>query len=304
MQQCLVIRNPKSGKVVSADFCSKIKKALKFHKYNSDILETDHPGHAKELIETSKDLDLIIVSGGDGTLNEAIQGAVVNSNARIAYIPTGTTNDVGRMHGYFGDVEDMIHQIMSGAFQNVDICDINGTPFIYVAGVGKFLDIAYDISSLEKQKHGYSAYFKKGLAEVAKKPTNYNIVYTVDGKKYDARCSILLVSNSTSIAGLPIYKGNNVVLDDGAFEVLIVDLKNRVDTLNKGISAIFKDITKSSGVIQFQTDNFGVKFLDAPDKNFCVDGEKLPYISDTYEFTTRGTVKMLLPQSSKRLFRQ
>ena len=103
MKKLYLIFNPHSGK---ANISSKIVGIVDtFTKNGYEV--TVHPTQARmDAIDVAKRIcdeenyDLIVCSGGDGTLNEVIQG-VMNSEKRlpIGYIPTGTTNDFARSLG-------------------------------------------------------------------------------------------------------------------------------------------------------------------------------------------------------------
>jgi diacylglycerol kinase (ATP) len=76
----------------------------------------------------------------------------------VANIPIGTTNDIGTMFGYGKNFENNLNLLMEGSEKNIDICLINDRPFVYVAGLGKFINIAYDTPRYLKKKFGYFAY--------------------------------------------------------------------------------------------------------------------------------------------------
>lgn len=215
MQECLIIHNPYSGKKVSNNFSARIKEKLGQYGYRSHYVETDHIGHTTELVAADKESNLLLIAGGDGTFSEGIQGALSNQGATLAYLPKGTTNDVGKMHGYSGTLESKLDQLMEGTVRDVDCFEVDGHPVSYVVGGGHIMNIVYEVTGDEKRKYGYFAYLGKGIAEMLRKPPCYDISYTVDGKTHDAKCSLLLVSNSTSIAGFPIYSGDKVKLNDG-----------------------------------------------------------------------------------------
>ena len=70
----------------------------------------------------------------------------------LAHIPVGTTNDVGVMFGYGKDIKRNLSLLLNGVIKEMDICIINGQPFVYVAGFGKFMHIPYQTSRTLKKK--------------------------------------------------------------------------------------------------------------------------------------------------------
>ena len=98
------------------------------------------------------------------TLNEAETGiplAYMSGNLErkkpliLAHIPVGTTNDVGVMFGYGKDIKKNLKLLLDGTIKGMDICVINGRPFVYVAGIGKFMQIPYNTPRKLKKKYGF-----------------------------------------------------------------------------------------------------------------------------------------------------
>ena len=88
-------------------------------------------------------IDALVCIGGDGTFNEVVTGNMQRKKRLlVANIPIGTTNDVGAMFGYGKNFSNNLKLLMEGSVKNIDICVVNGRPFIYVAGLGKFINIA------------------------------------------------------------------------------------------------------------------------------------------------------------------
>lgn len=104
--------------------------------------------------------------GGDGTFNEIVHGNLCRKKRLVlAHIPIGTTNDVGVMFGYGKDIEKNIDLCLKGEIKGMDIPLINGRPFVYVAGFGKFMNIPYDTPRDLKKKYGHLAYMFGGLKD-------------------------------------------------------------------------------------------------------------------------------------------
>ena len=302
MKKCIVVYNPYSGKPVKKDFKEKIKKVLEKNNYCSKFIDTEYIGHAKKIVEEEK-ADLIVSIGGDGTFSEVMSG---NNNRKekllLTHMPLGTTNDVGTMYGYGKDIVKNLEMSMDGNIKEIDLCTINNTPFTYVAGFGKFLNVPYETSREKKKKLGHIAYILEGVKEFGKNTKTYDITYEINGKTIRDKFSFMIASNSNRIAGINhFYK--NIKLDDGKFEVLFCKLTKKTDILKGLLTILNGDITKANGFIFYRTDNLKLKFNEPLDKNWCIDGEKLPNITNEYEIKSKTKTKILIPNKNiKSLF--
>ena len=157
MKTAVVIYNPNSGHVLKKKNLGEYKKIIEKHGYRVTFIGTQYHGHAKEIVSHLGYVDLVMSMGGDGTFNEVVYGNTLRKNPLVlAHIPIGTTNDIGKMFGYSNDIEKNIELCLKGEVKNIDIPTINKRPFIYVAGFGKFLNIAYDTTRVA----GFDSFFK------------------------------------------------------------------------------------------------------------------------------------------------
>ena len=303
MKKCLIVYNPNSGKKTRNDFYDDMKKILLEHEYSSSVVMTKYQGHAMEIVEQATHVDLLISIGGDGTFNEIMTGNLRRKERLlVSHIPLGTANDIGAMYGFGRDVLENLKLVLSGIVKNVDICMINRHPFVYVAGLGKFVNISYDTPRELKKKFGYLAYLIEGLKEFSGKTKLYDIEYEVNGEIYSGKYSFMLISNANRIAGIDnFYK--SVKLDDNTFEVLLCDLTTKADIVKSLYHLTTKDITKVPGFKFYKTSSFRVKFSDVPKKSWCIDGEKLDSLEKEYRIEIENGIPLLLPTKNiEKLF--
>ncbi len=298
MKTCLVVYNPNSGKQNKADFFDEIKKILVDHGYFPTIISTKYQGHATEIVEEVGNIDLLISIGGDGTFNEVMTGNFRRKEKLLlSHIPLGTANDIGAMYGLGKNILTNLKTVLEGTVKKVDICLINNHPFVYVAGMGKFVNVSYETPRDLKKTFGYLAYLIEGLKEFGGKTKRYDVEYEVDGEKHNGKCSFLLVSNANRIAGIDnFYK--SVKLDDNSFEVLLCDLTTKADILKSLYHLTTKDITQVPGFYFYKASSFKIKFLEPPVKCWCIDGEKFDSKSLEYNINIERGVSLLVPSKN------
>lgn len=296
MKSCVVIYNPNSGHIFKKKYLKEYKKILVKHDYNPKFIGTEYSGHAKEIVNHLEACDLVISMGGDGTFNEIMSGNLERKKPLVlAHIPVGTTNDIGVMFGYGKDIKRNLSLLLNGTIKGMDICLINGRPFVYVAGFGKFMHIPYNTPRKLKKKYGYLAYLIEGAKDFFSPTKLYNITYKVNGIERTGLYSFMLITNATRVAGINnFYK--DVKLDDDQFEVIFCNFRKRIDIIKTFALLMTTDINKISGLEFYKTNKIEVAFKDYPKKAWCIDGEKLDRAVLKYEIHNLKNVQIMLPK--------
>ncbi|MDO4395100.1 MAG: YegS/Rv2252/BmrU family lipid kinase [Mycoplasmatota bacterium] len=298
MKKCAIIYNPHSGRKVNFKYLPQFEKILNDYGYESKIYYTEYKGHASEIVKNLEFVDLVLSIGGDGTFNESVTGNYMRSKRLVcAHIPCGTTNDIGVMMGYGKNMIGNLKLTLEGVVKNVDICLINGKPFIYVAGIGKFTDIAYETPRELKKRLGYLAYLREGVKSFFDKTKLNEIIYEVDGVEYRGLFSFIIVSSANRISGINNFY-RDVKLDDNKFEVLLCNICKKKDIIRSLYFLTMYDVHKVPGIYSYKTDKLKIKFVKKPKKPWCIDGEKLDKIVKDYEITIDRDIQMMIPRKN------
>jgi len=166
--QCRVflIHNPISGRRRS-HLLRDVLTHLEAMGCRIDVHETGRRDHAQEIAAqaTQSDYDRIVVSGGDGTINEAINGLTPDSPP-IAIIPRGTANVLAAELGLGSDPKEIARTIVHGEPRQVSLGDINGRKFLLMAGVGFDARVVATVSSSLKRAIGKGAYVVASAAQL------------------------------------------------------------------------------------------------------------------------------------------
>ncbi len=299
MKKCIMIYNSKSGKKKEDQFLDIVSKILKEYDYDLEVKYTKKKGHASKIIKELPDnVDLVISAGGDGTYNEVVSGDLKRENKLlIANLPLGTTNDVGTMYGYNGNLEEYLRSLLDGDIKNIDVCKINNRAFVYFGGIGSFVNVTYDTPRKLKEKYGRSAYIIYALKQFAGKLKIYNIKYEINGKKYEGKYSFIFITNSSSVAGINnIYP--DVKLDDNKFEVLLCDIKSKFELIRKISMLKRMDIRNIPGIEYYETNNIKIEFDKVPSDLWCLDGEEMKHNTKTFKFGISKEINVLMPKKN------
>ena len=301
-KRVLIIYNPNSGKKDKNYLCAKYKELLMKYGYNVSIVQTKYPNHATTVIKNAPHFDIVFSLGGDGTLNEVIAGNMEREDKlNICPLPLGTCNDVATMLGYGKDPIENLEKAISGELHDLDIGTINNTPFIYVVGMGKFMNIPYEADSIEKKKMGYFSYLKMGVKELINKIKKYKAKIKIDGKELDGNYSMIMVSNSNHIAGVDNFH-KDVKLDDGQFEILLCKSSDIVD-MSINFIRYFMGL-ETENIISLKGHDIDIEMDEISEKNWCIDGEELKDNSRRIKILPKTKMKILTPKNTrnKKLF--
>ncbi len=143
-----IIGNPNSGKAGDKDYLEHYAEVLRAGGLSTEVLNTEYPNHATELATEAGDR-LVIAAGGDGTINEVVNG--LSKGATLGVLPLGTANVLAREIGLPLDPEKACQNILSGEAFQMDLgiaTDHEGTErrFTFVAGIGFDADVIYSVT--------------------------------------------------------------------------------------------------------------------------------------------------------------
>ena len=298
MKKCAIVYNPSSGKKAKFNVMPEFISMLNRYGYDVSVHYTEYKGHAVEIVKNLEAVDLVLSIGGDGTFNEAMTGNFKRKERLVcAHIPVGTTNDIGIMMGYGKNMLNNLKMTLDGVVKNVDICVINGKPFIYVATIGKFAEIPYETPRELKKRFGYLAYIGEGIKSFFNKTKLYDVTYEINGNEYRGLFSFIILSSANRIAGINnFYK--DVKLDDNCFEVLLCNFAKQKDIIRSLYFLTLYDIEKVPGIHFYKTDKMEIKFHEKPKKNWCIDGEMLDDDGLTFDIRIDRNIKMMIPRKN------
>lgn len=267
----LLIVNPCAGRTKSRAGTFDIVNKFSTNDYDFSIHTTKCQGDATNIVKKHYDgKDLVVCCGGDGTLNETINGVMEMPNrVPVGYIPSGSTNDLANTLGIPTDIKKATDLIMSGQTNTYDIGLFNNRYFSYVASFGAFTSASYSTSQKLKNVLGHSAYILQGVKDWSSiKSQRVKIEY--DDGVIEDDVMLCAVANSTSISGLFRFNEDDVKLNDGFFEVLII---KKINPLQVPIflRKLIKQDYDGKQILFFRTRH--IKFTSQEPIAWTLDGE-------------------------------
>ena len=271
-KKALLIINPVSGKKAIIRQTPQIIRCFMDSGYMVTTMVTSYRGEATEFTEKyAAGYDLICCTGGDGPLNETING-LANKNIRmpLGYIPCGSTNDFANSHSLSTDILTAARNIATGKVREYDVGVFGDEYFTYVAAFGAFSWLSYTTDQNLKNVLGHTAYILDGIKDVSKiKPIHLKM--NADGTEHEGNYIFGAVCNSTSIAGTIALPKHLVDTSDGVFEVLLIRMPANIQELENILRSLISQDYTSPFIDFFQARDIYIENPDGLD--WSLDGE-------------------------------
>ena len=222
-----IIYNPTSGKELFKRTLPDVLIKLEKAGFETSAYATEKSGDATEEAQRALqgNYDVLIAAGGDGTLNEVVNGIAEQPNRpKLGIIPMGTVNDFGRALHLPNDIMSAIDVIIDNHITKVDIGKMNNRYFINLAAGGQLTQVSYETPSKLKTIVGPFAYYIKGFEMLPQmKAVDLRIQY--DDEVFQGEALLFLLGLTNSMAGFEKLVPD-AKLDDGYFSLIIVEKAN------------------------------------------------------------------------------
>ena len=190
------------------------------------------------MIRYSKEVDLVVCCGGDGTFNETVNGIMqCGIHVPIGYIPAGSTNDFAASLKLPTQPIKAARAILEGKPVRYDIGQFGSRYFSYVASFGAFTKASYATPQSVKNTLGHTAYILEGIQELSQiRPIHVKL--ELDEEVIEDNFLFGAISNSTSVGGILTLDPQQVDMQDGKFEILLVRAPRKMGEISECIQAL------------------------------------------------------------------
>ena len=300
-KKILLIYNPRAGMNARRPKAREILDEMGALAAQTDVAATAYPGHAKEIAtKTGANYDVVICCGGDGTLNEVINGLKeAGCSPEIGYIPTGSTNDFASNMSIPKKMPQAVAVIKEGNVNACDCASFNDRSFTYIASFGPGVAVSYSTPQGVKNMIGYSAYMINGFGFQtiptmrALKPKHIKVEY--DGSTLEDDFYFGTVSNTLSAAGLFKFSEDEVRFNDGRFEVVLIRrMKNPMQMFSLLVK-MRRHEYDGDMLVHFRASH--LKFTFEKEEVWTLDGESSGKVKDVEIIVKQEEIKLLCPDS-------
>lgn len=244
-KKALIILNPVAGKAVAGDFFAIVQRVLDESRIAYELFKTSGVGDAwRKAADSAEDYDVVVGVGGDGTINEIINGlAESKSKVPLAIIPAGTANVMARELGLPKGYRELAGLIINSDVKALDLGEVNGRKFAMCVGVGLDGEIVANISK-NRGKKGISFFtYILPTLQAAWRYKYCPLDIKIDGKEIESRGSFLIVANMRNYGG-PFSFFSHASAEDGVLNVCILEPRNIFDFVKITVAAMFGKVEK------------------------------------------------------------
>ncbi|GGF96474.1 diacylglycerol kinase [Paenibacillus albidus] len=256
MKTARLIYNPTSGREEMRKRLADILDRLDIGGIEASCHATTGEGDATAAAAdaVARGFDLIIAGGGDGTLNEIINGMAEKPNLPpLGVLPLGTTNDFARAMGIPKNWEDSVDLILRNESRLIDLGKANDRYFINIAGGGSLTELTYEVPSRLKTMMGQLAYYLKGIEKMASLSPQELIIRANGQELIHDEFMLFLIANTNSVGGFEKL-APDARIDDGLFDVIAVKKCNLAEFIRLVSLAIRGEHLQDKKVVYFRTD--------------------------------------------------
>lgn len=272
-KKMLFIYNPKAGKAKIRGALLDIIDIFTKAGYEVTVYPTQTKGDGLLAVKERRlgFYDMIVCSGGDGTLDEVVTGMMqCERKLPIGYVPSGSTNDFADSLHIPKNMLSAALTVVEGRAFDCDIGAFNDDFFVYIAAFGIFTEVSYETPQDAKNVLGHMAYILEGMRRLSQIKS---YCLRVESGDFVVEDEFLfgMITNSTSVGGFKRITGNFVELDDGEFEVTLIKKPTNAMELNLIMAALLNRNINTDCMYCFKAS--GISFTSREEISWTLDGE-------------------------------
>ena len=271
-KKLLFIVNPVAGRKLYKKVFPEMIQEFMEAGYLVTTYLTQSPSDAERYAALcGADYDRVVCLGGDGTFAQVVAGLKqCGKDMPVGYIPAGSSNDFGALHGLSTDLVTAAHDAVTGGVKAVDCGTFNDKLFIYVAAFGAFVATSYVTPQDLKNALGRPAYFLDVMRELPRIKAEHMKV-TANGQTFEGNYIFGAITNNTSVSGVVSLPEGTVVTDDGEFEVVRIENLKTLPELGDTVYSVLSGDFISKNITFFHASELTIE-ADNP-IDWTLDGE-------------------------------
>jgi diacylglycerol kinase (ATP) len=272
-----LIFNPVSGNGNSQQDLAFIRQTLEPHLH-LEVHLTSPDIEPRELADQAiaQAADLIIASGGDGTIS-AVAGAVIGTNIPLGVIPRGTANAFGMALGIAQQINPLRRAceiILAGKTRTIDAAICNNLPLILLAGIGYEAEAIEKADREAKNRWGSLAYIMAGWRQLDEQQL-FEAEIEIAGEIKTFQAGAITIANAAPPTSVLAQGIGEVIMDDGLLDITIATVDNKLQGVTTILSmlgaALIRTNAELANVVHLRSPK--VKIAAYPNQKVVLDGE-------------------------------
>lgn len=239
MRICLIV-NPVAGQARPGSALPRLRDCLSSWCTTLEVRETARRGDAERFARElrAEAWDQVVAVGGDGTINEVLNG--IPLGLPLGIVPLGTANVLAReLLLPINDLPGACKVLREGKARPIDLGVCNGRRFALMAGIGFDAEVVREVPPNIKDLIGAPAYVLSAFRALAEIPSPLTYRLTLPEGKVLARGMMLVVANASSYGG-PVRIAPHASLDDGFLDLCLFRERNKVAFLGQIVNVLLR----------------------------------------------------------------
>ena len=299
-KRVLVIMNPVSGQQDPDKVTGLIETRAERAGVEAEVRRTEGEGDAERWARSAADegFDLVLTSGGDGTVVEAMSGLIRAGNPiPLAQLPSGTASQIALALEIPKNIGEALELIFDTPSKVVDL-DVGYLPnadryFALITGAGFDASVIENSPRALKRRLGFLAYVLVGLRQSLRLKRS-SLTLTLDGKRQRVRAHTAMVVNIGRIDNANISVGPDIWHHDGILNVVTIGSVGLRDNLRLALKVLRRDYSSDRDLRYFKAKK--IKVSARPGLPTEIDGDELGHTPLEVEVVPNG-VRVLVPES-------
>jgi len=258
----LLFYNPVSGRANYKSHLAYIENIFKSTSHELTIYESKAPRDLEKMAHKEcLAYDVFLVAGGDGTINEVVNGMMKSETRPIlGVLPGGTANDIAAILGINRSIKRSLNIFFQAKPVLIDVNQINKQYFVYTASSGILSRVSYDVSRRHIKKYGYLAYVIAAMQDLAL-DYRYPITIKTEDQTIHCECVMVLGLSTNRVGGMRLINFSNAKLNDGLFELRFFKRSRKMwrfrflSSLIRGGKRLGEDLHLVSDHFRIETDD-------------------------------------------------
>jgi diacylglycerol kinase (ATP) len=300
--QVLIIYNPAAGQ--SSNFKNTLDRVANLwrdHGWQVQIAATTAPGDATIKAQTAAQAgyNAVIAAGGDGTVNEVMNGLVGTSTA-LGTLPLGTVNIWAREMGLSMDLLKAAESLAKSELTKIDVGMAGSRYFLLMAGIGFDAAVTASVSSVEKKRLGAIAYLKQAI-QLAWNFRGVRLKLRIDGKRVRGKILMVVIGNSQLYGGVVKFTAH-ATIDDGLLDVCVIKGQGMLSAPRRLISIFARHYNRDPLVQYYQARQIEIRGKRGKSLPVQVDGDYLGQTPMTWRVVPNSLWIMVPPNADRSLW--
>lgn len=272
MKKARLIYNPNSGDKSFRHKLDMVIDRLQSGGYEVMPFRTRRVEDIRSAIRTAEALDIVIVSGGDGSINHAVNAMIAeNIHVPLGILPSGTANDFSEHLKIPRNISDACRIITNGNTTELCLGKINDRYFVNVAAGGLLTDISQNIDINMKNTLGKMAYYIKGIEKLPEfKPIQVTVQNGINTMK--EKLFLFVILNGSMAGGFTLAPDSKA--GDGMLNFIGIKTCNILDMINLFIKMLRGEHLVNNNILYFKSSEFTVECSENIETD--IDGERGP----------------------------